>query len=294
MLLSMTGFGRTLQDAVFGRIIVEIQSVNRKYLEIAVVLPKEMGRFEMDIRKWVCERVARGQITVRILFMPSENALEKMLPDAVVLKRLKNAWTQIAFESGTDPRSIDLPFLLEHIPAAIASNRQEDDEMCRETLGQCVAGALKELSDMKTREGQILVIDLNARLRELERMICQIESFSPQSVAKQREKLRERVLEVLQPGTDLDERIMRELALFADRVDISEEITRFRSHIAQFYEIIDTSRVPAGRKLDFLVQEIGRELNTIGSKSTEAAITRLVVEMKSELEKIREQIQNIE
>jgi uncharacterized protein (TIGR00255 family) len=290
----MTGFGRSIVEAPFGRIIVEIQSVNRKYLEISPLLPKDLNRFEMEIRKWIGESISRGQVTLRLFLTPSEDAMAELLPDPLMLKQLKKAWTQIAKASGTDSESITLSFLLQNLPLSMLGSAKEDDEERLLALKQCVEEALKALVEMKRREGKALAIDIGQRLKEMERMVRQIEALSPKSVVKQREKLRDRVLEVLQPGAELEERLLRELALFADRIDIAEEITRFDSHIAQFQEIIQTATVPVGRKLDFLVQEIGREINTIGSKSAEAAITRLVVEMKSELEKVREQIQNIE
>jgi uncharacterized protein (TIGR00255 family) len=294
MLISMTGFGRASLEALFGRIVVEIHCVNRKYLEISTYLPKELNRFDMEIRKWVGESISRGQVSVRVFLTPSEDAINQLLPDPLMLKRLKKAWTQVAKASGTNPRSIDLPFLLQNMPASILQNSAGEEKDCLSALKQCIADALEGVSEMKRREGQALMLDIGQRLKELDKMVHKIEELAPQSVGKQREKLRERILEVLAPGSELDDRLVRELALFADRVDISEEIARFYSHISQFQEILKTNRGAVGRKLDFLVQEIGREINTIGSKSADAAITRMVVDGKSELEKVREQIQNIE
>ena len=153
--------------------------------------------------------------------------------------------------------------------------------------------ALEGLCEMKTLEGKALSKDLTQRLAKLEKMAQAIEGLSPQASEKLRIKLKERLSEVLEMGEALDERIGREIALFAERIDISEEITRLHSHIAQFRTVIG-SKGAAGRKLEFLVQEMGREINTIGSKSADAEISHLVVECKSELEKVREQIQNIE
>jgi len=294
MLISMTGFGRAILDASFGRIVVEIQCLNRKYLEVAISLPRELNRFDNEIRKWIGESISRGQVNIRVFLTPSDETLNQLLPDPAMLKRLKMAWTQIAKESGTDPQSINLPFLLENMPPSMLQNLAGDEKDCLSALKQCIEEALAGVVEMKRREGQALMLDISHRLKELDRLVHQIEELAPQSVVKQREKLKERILEVLAPGLELDERLLRELALFADRVDVSEEITRFYSHISQFHEILKTNRGPVGRKLDFLVQEIGREINTIGSKSADAGITRLVVDAKSELEKVREQIQNIE
>ena len=291
MLISMTGFGRAVCDARFGRLVVEIQSVNRKYLEVFLSLPKELNRFDIEIRKWVSESISRGQVSIRLFLTPSEEALSQLMPDVALLKRLKKAWIKLAKAGGYSEKSIDLPFLLERLPA-VSSQEPEDEQLA--ALKKCVSEALQSMVEMKRKEGASLAIDIGQRLLGMERMIDQIEKIAPDSVTKQRQKLQERMKEVLAPGAELDERILREVAFFADRIDITEEITRFHSHIGQFQEILQAKNGPVGRKLDFLVQEIGREINTIGSKSADAAISRLVVDAKSELEKIREQIQNVE
>lgn len=293
MLISMTGFGRAILDSDFGRIIVEIQSVNRKYLEMNVLLPKDVSRYEMEIRKWVNLVISRGQLTIRVFFIPSDESLSELLPDPKLLKQWKDGWTQVAKKAKIDTKTITLPFLIENLPSSLLSNRTPDEKLL-DSLKDCLEQALKELGKMKRTEGQALTQDISGRLKDITKKLKKIEELSPQSVVKQREKLRERLLEVLQPGSELDERLLREIAIFADKVDIAEEIARLSSHISQFQEILKTTNEPVGRKLDFLVQELGREMNTIASKSAEAEITHLVVEMKSELEKIREQIQNIE
>jgi uncharacterized protein (TIGR00255 family) len=294
MLVSMTGFGRAVCEASFGRIVAEIQSVNRKYLEIFLSLPKELNRFDPEIRKWVGEHISRGQVSVRLFLSPSEEALNQLMPDPALLKRMKKSWAKLAKACGTSEKEIDLPFLLQHMPTLSQGELGGGEEEHLATLKECITEALKGVVGMKRREGQSLAIDISQRLNELERIVRQIEMAAPDTVAKQRQKLRDRIQEVLVPGTELDERLLREIALFAERVDIAEEITRFASHIGQFREILQAKNGQVGRKLDFLVQEMGREINTIGSKSADAAISRLIVDGKSELEKVREQIQNIE
>ena len=291
MLISMTGFGRAQHIAPFGRLVAEIQSVNRKHLEIFVSLPREMNRFEMEIRKWVSEAISRGQVSVRLNLTPSEEALSSLLPDSALLKKLNQAWTQLAIESGCSKEGITLPFLLQYLPSSNELPGAEEEQLA--ALKRCVMEALEGLCEMRTLEGKALSKDLTQRLAKLEKMAQAIEGLSPQASEKLRIKLKERLSEVLEMGEALDERIGREIALFAERIDISEEITRLHSHIAQFRTVIG-SKGAAGRKLEFLVQEMGREINTIGSKSADAEISHLVVECKSELEKVREQIQNIE
>ncbi len=294
MLISMTGFGRSARETPFGRVTLEIQSVNRKHLEVFVSLPKELGRFELEFRKWVAETISRGQVSVRLFLTPNDDALSRMLPDTDLLKSMKEAWSKLARESGFGDEGITLPFLLQYLPTSshnsLAGSDEENLSLLKESADEALEGALA----MKRREGKALAIDISGRLDALEKMIREIEVSSPDAVAKQRDKLRERVQEVLQPGLDLDERLLREIAIFAERLDIAEEITRFGSHIEQFRAVLQSKDTRVGRKLEFLVQEMGREINTIGSKSADAAISHLVVNAKSELEKVREQIQNVE
>lgn len=279
----MTGFGRASVDAPMGRLTVEIQSVNRKYLEVFVSSPKDLVQYEHEVRKWVSEGVSRGQISVRILLEPSLKGMDKLLPDPKVLKQLKTSWDQVAKKAGVDSKGIDLAFLIQYLPPAKTA-------ACVEDLEICVKEAVKALMSMKRTEGKALAKDLGQRIRGLEQIITEVERHSPNAVEKMRIKLRERLEEVMK--TEIEERLLREVAIFAERVDISEEITRFRSHIEQFKGLLKEDIV--GRKMDFLLQEMGREVNTIGSKSMDAKISHLVVEMKSELEKVREQVQNIE
>lgn len=280
MLSSMTGFGRATTDAPFGKLTVEIQSVNRKYLELFVSLPKELSRFEPEVRKWVGEALSRGQVSVRVFLIPQ---IEAILPDVKVLKRLKKGWDKLAHALEVEP--VDLPFLMQYLPT-----QKGEIEGGLSPLKSCLQEALQSLLKMKNEEGKALAKDLLERLKVLSKHLEGVEKHSPDATAKMRKKLQEKMAEVF--GQEVEERLIREVAVFSERVDISEEITRLKSHFSQFQKIMKEELV--GRKLDFLVQEMGREVNTIGSKSMDANVAHLVVEMKGELEKIREQIQNIE
>ncbi|PIS02726.1 MAG: YicC family protein [Chlamydiae bacterium CG10_big_fil_rev_8_21_14_0_10_42_34] len=290
MLCSMTGFGRAVCDAPLGKLTVEIQSVNRKYLEVSVSSPKEFSRFELDVRKWVGTFVQRGQVFVRISLIPNEAALQTQLPDPKVIKELKKGWEKIAKSIGTDPKEISLSFIMQYL--GLSSKPDSVGEKDKASLEKCVVEALKGLSKMKQMEGKALAADLSTRLKLLEQRIGEIEKLAPDATQKMRTKLLDKMAELLNKDVETDERLIKEIALFAERVDISEEIVRFRSHIVQFKELLKGTVV--GRKMDFLIQELGRETNTIGSKSMEAKISHLVVDMKSELEKMREQVQNLE
>ncbi len=288
---SMTGFGRAEVDTPFGRIVAEIQAVNRKYLEVNVSLPKEYSRFENSIRKQVNDGVARGSVSVRIHVFPNSGSIDNLLPDAEILKTLKKNWEELASSLGYDKSAITLPFLLKSAEDLPQLKTVEEEDLL--PFSQCIQQALVALQEMKSLEGATLAKDIMHRLKEIGDRVSIIEKTVPDAVEKLRLKLNERMNEVLAPGVELDDRLLRETAIFAERLDISEEITRFRSHILQYMDLLK-SKEASGRKMDFLIQEMGREINTMGSKSMDAKIAHVVVEVKSELEKVREQIQNIE
>jgi uncharacterized protein (TIGR00255 family) len=288
---SMTGFGREAIDAPSGRFIVEIQSVNRKHFEAAIHLPKELSYFEHEIRKWVAEKVLRGSVSVRIQWIPSKKTMENLLPDLEVLKTAKNEWKRLSKQLGFDPKKIDLRFLLASMPPMQKTESLEEKDL--ESLKLCVFKALEAMSLMKDREGKALVKDLKDRLKTIQNHISSVRDLSSDATEKMRHKLLEKMVSLLPKDGSLDERILREVAIFAEKVDTSEELTRMESHFAQFEECL-LAKSSVGRKMDFIIQEMTREINTIGSKSCEAKISYLVVELKSEIEKMREQIQNIE
>lgn len=288
---SMTGFGRGTIDAPIGRFIVEMQSLNRKFFEVNAYLPKELSRFENEIRKWVAEKISRGQITVRVQWLPSREALSHFLPDVETLKSLKSAWENLAELLGMDAKSIDLPFLISSVPPMQKNELLKEEDL--PLLKKCVEEALLSLSSMKNEEGKALTKDVSERINTLQKIVAAIEILAPDATEKMRQKLQEKMTSLFLDDQTLDDRIMKEVAFFAEKVDISEEITRLKSHFGQFEECLG-AKGSIGRKMEFVLQEMSRETNTIGSKSADAKISSLVVEMKSEIEKIREQIQNIE
>jgi uncharacterized protein (TIGR00255 family) len=206
------------------------------------------------------------------------------------VKALKRGWEKIAKTLGYDPAKIDLPFLMLYSPIEEKSFAEDKD---LPFIEKCMKEAMDGLCKMKVKEGKALAADVSKRLAVLKKNLKEIESLSPLAADRMRKSLQGKMKE-LQESPELDERILRETLLFADRIDITEEITRLSSHFNQFLGMLNTKEKTIGRKMDFLIQEMGREINTIGSKSLDTKISYLVVEMKSELEKIREQIQNIE
>lgn len=291
MLASMTGFGRAVVEAPFGKIIVEIQSVNRKHVEMSVSIPREYSRFELDIRKLVSEHISRGQLSIRVHVMPNSSDLHALFPFTHQLKQFKQAWQQLAVDLGYESTEITLSFLVEQLSMRSLGEVAHDEDLI--FFQKAANQAIGALLAMKQKEGAVLCQDIEQRLSLMERYIQDIEALAPEAIARMKKKLQERIAEVALALVDGEERVLREIAIFGEKVDITEEIIRLRSHIVQFQDLLKKPAA-AGRKMEFLVQEMGREANTIGSKSLEAKITHLVVEVKSELDKIKEQIQNIE
>jgi len=294
MLKSMTGYGSG--ECVFegGRIVVEVKSVNHRYVDISCKLPKRFSPMESQARKTISKRFSRGrfEVTVQSDFDVEENqrrGFELNLPLAQaycsVLKELKDRLhlsEEISLSLLAGVRDII-------VVKDIESNKEGEEKAFNEAFNE----ALNSLERMRESEGEILYKDLLERLNSVEKLIDSIRVMSPQVLVFYRDRLAKRVKE-LGEVFELDpQRLNQEIAFLAERSDITEELVRITSHLEQFKKIMSTND-SAGRKLDFLLQEINREVNTIASKANDADISQKAVEIKSEMEKIREQIQNIE
>ncbi len=282
---SMTGYGRSERQSAKGRLVVEIQSVNRKYLEINISQPKELFRYEIELKKMLASFILRGQVGLRVFF-----AADKMadnLPDLQQLHSLQKAYGELCGALGYSAKSLDLPFLIEESRKMPAMVEFEDKELLIDTVKKAVAELLK----MKQEEGEQLTTDILSRIKGIGSHVDLIEKSAPEAALQYREKLKERLSEIFNEG--VDERLLREVALLADKLDINEEIIRLRSHMHALLAALQEEGA-IGRKLDFILQEAMREINTIGSKSTLLSVLNSVVCIKTELEKIREQVQNIE
>jgi len=287
---SMTGFGKGQATGDSIALGIEIKSVNHRFCDINVKGPRVVTPLENRVKKSVGDRLARGKIDIFInLDITGEQAYEalinKPLADALVrsLASLKDDY-QLSGD-------ISLEMLVGQKDVLQFAESISLDEL-RPCLEQALQDALDNIQQMRLLEGEALLEDFIQRLDLLDGYIEQIAERAPQVPVEWQEKLRQR-LERFAADVDVDpQRVAQELAVFADRCDISEELTRFRSHLIQFRGLFE-SEEPVGRKMDFLVQEINRETNTIGSKANDAQIGNLVVEIKAELEKIREQVQNV-
>ncbi len=296
MLKSMTAYSRSILVVPLGRFVVELQSVNRKFLEINTFLPKLLIRFDGAIKKWIGEKVLRGQVNVRLSVAFNQGTSSIVVPNLPLVIQLKSAWDQIADALEIPAGQFSLSLLAEEEGILTHEDEIQDEELIKDALKSLFLQALDQLLQMKLREGEALQSDILQRLDKLKAAIGRITEKAPDAVQKYKEKLLLKMQEVLKAVSvnENDERLMKEICLFADKVDIAEEITRFNSHLAQFNEMINSQQEGLGKTLEFLVQELNREINTIGSKSADVEIARLVIDVKAELERIREQIQNVE
>ncbi len=271
---------------------VELSTVNRKQVEVVVQLPRELSEIEGRIRKQVQTEVARGRVQVTINLEPAQGGCAAVRVDASLARAFEAAFNELGELIGRKVLPSAADFLRQ--PGVLSIGiRDMDAESAWVAIEPALLEALTQLTTMRAREGKDLAADFTVRLGVLDGLTRRLASGAAERPARQRELLLKRLHD---GGLDLDpadERVVKELALFADRCDITEELTRLDSHLAKFREYMAASD-PPGRALDFLCQEIFREFNTIGAKANDATIAQTIVEAKTELEKIREQVQNVE
>lgn len=295
MIKSMTAYARASKRMSWGQLVLELHSVNRKGLDFSFYLPKELLRFDIPIRKWLSCVLERGQITVRINLQQEgekEHLLSAYLPQ---LTALKKGWDGLAEMLGFDPqKEVHLPFLFSQIQSTSLCQSQEQEDEFGLALKSLVEETLDHLIEMKKEEGSALSRDLEHRLNLMEETLHFIEKTKENPLLRYRERLQEKLKELNEASSEMQERLLREVALLSEKIDITEELIRLHAHLEQFRKHLKTDARSIGKTLDFLAQEMHREVNTIGSKSIDNSISFTVVKLKSEIEKIREQVQNIE
>ena len=292
MIKSMTGYGKGESAFAGGRIIVELRCVNHRYGEISVKLPRALMPFENEIKKRVAERLSRGKIDV---FIQMEGAGAVGIPTAnlQLARSYFRAFSAINEALGlSDEVGLALIASQRDVVSVAAEVEAALEEIPQELLAALDEG-LNRVDEMRSFEGESLLADFNKRREVLNELIGRVTARAPSVVADYATRLKERILALTSDSGLPEERIALEVALLADKCDITEELVRLESHLRQFDETLGRGE-PVGRKLDFLLQEINREVNTVGSKANDAEIAACVVELKGELEKIREQVQNIE
>lgn len=289
---SMTGFGKAELTIDGRRMRVEIKSVNQRFLDINVRMPRFLMFLEEAVRKQIQQSLARGRVEVFINYASERDDAKKVTVNQGMIRSYYEAAQAISSELSI-PGDIGVIDLMRLPDAVTIEEREQDDSALAELTQKTLAAALEELLSARRKEGEKLMSDITARLSDILEFSKQIAQKEQTVVAEYRDKLTERI-SVLLSNQPVDEaRIAQEVAIFADKCNITEEVVRIQSHVAQFLDA-DNQSGPQGRNLDFIVQELNREFNTIGSKSGDVEITNLVIRGKAEIEKIREQIQNIE
>jgi len=289
---SMTGFGRGSASSPRWLAAIEISTVNRKQAEIVILAPRELVELESRVRRQILSRLSRGRIQVSITLDDAAGSPPAISLDNGLARALDDAFADLSLTLGRSLLPTATDFLRQ--PGFLDTPRSAiDPESAWQAIEPALDEALLNLASMRAREGDDLKRDLLSRLAALRLHAGKIAAEAPARPARQLEQLQKRLRDANLDLDLSDERLLKELALFADRCDISEELTRLDSHFAKFAEYLDAAE-PPGRPLDFLCQELFREFNTIGSKANDALIAQTVVEAKTELEKIREQVQNVE
>ena len=292
MIKSMTGYGRAVETVNGRQFTVELRSVNNRYLDCTVKAPRMLSFGEEAVKQAVKNSISRGKVDVFVT-LHSENDLDATVTlNTAVVEGYLAAMKQMA-ENYPVTNDISVS-LLSRMPEVFSVEKPEvDEEQLLADLMGVVVKALESFDAMRVAEGKALENDLRSRGATIEGLVSQVEAGNAQTVVDYRHRLENKLREVLS-STNIDEsRILTEAAIFADKVAVDEETVRLRSHLQQMYGMLSSGGA-VGRKLDFLLQEMNREANTIGSKCTDVRLARIVVEIKAELEKIREQTQNIE
>lgn len=291
MIRSMTGYGRGQASVNGVSLTVEIKAVNHRYGDISIKAPRLLAPYEAEVKKQVAEVLKRGKIDLYVAQEHTSELLTRPTVDEALARAYLDAFRRL--QQITDlPGTISLEFLAAQKDVLILEDIAAASEDLRGCLEVAVSEALAAIVEMRRAEGEATAEDIGRRLVLLDTLLESIAEMAPRVPEEWQQKLRERLDRLQNNGAD-PQRVAQEIAIFADRCDISEELSRFRSHLEQFSELLKSAE-PVGRQMDFLTQELNREANTMSSKSNDAALTRQVVALKAELEKIREQVQNIE
>lgn len=291
---SMTGFGSAVHEDDACRLQIELKAVNQRFLDVTFYMPRSLAAYEQKMRSYLKERIARGKVEVYISFSDRREKASEVHVDIGLAKGYERALTRVAEELHV-PSNIDAGRLADYPDVLKVEERSEDFTALETLLPETLTRAVDALIVMRETEGAHIAKDFAERLDTLRRYREELVALAPQIVSHYKTRLETALEEVLSAhGAEIDAaRLVQEVALYAERVDYAEEVVRLESHFAQF-ETLMCAKEPVGRKLDFLMQEMNREVNTVGSKANHADAAHLVVDMKSELEKLREQVQNIE
>lgn len=292
MLNSMTGYGRYEQIDEKRKIVIDIRSVNHRYSDVSVKLPRAYAYLEDKIREYVLSRISRGKVDV-FLYIENYCSDDKAIVlDEALCENYYSLLLQMKEKCGI-ASEITISDMTQFSDIFVTKHMDEDKEEAWNMVLSCLAPAMEDFLTMRRSEGERMRLDLKEKASNISALTEQVEALSARVTEEYAKKLKERMTELLGEFQADEGRILTEVGILADRVCINEELVRLKSHFVELDNILEQQE-PVGRKLDFLVQELNRETNTIGSKANDKDITKLVVEMKSEIEKLREQIQNVE
>ncbi|OEU79722.1 MAG: YicC family protein [Desulfobacterales bacterium C00003060] len=293
MIKSMTAFGRAGKTVEGRMYAVEIRSLNGRYRDVTVHMPPQFVPVEDQIKKLVSTRISRGRVTVMIKVKNDSQAVSDIHVNLPLCKAYYGALCKLN-ETLQIEEKVGIQTLLGMQGIITATAPEEDLEKTWLPLSSCISEALEGLDAMRISEGTAIYQDFQKRLQSIEDSLSRIRVSAPSVLSQYHDRLKERIATLTQGAVDIEpNRLVQEAAFLAEKSDITEEVVRAESHLKQFRTMIETDN-PAGRALDFLLQELNREVNTIGSKAGDAQLSHVVVEVKSELEKLREQVQNIE
>ena len=292
MIKSMTGYGRCERIIGTKKITAELKSVNHRFSDYNIKVPRQYGFLEDRVRQFISKEVARGKIDVYVSIESCGEADKTV----TVNKELVGNYVEILrdlCETFSLKDDISVSTIASFTDIFRAEPKRDDEEEIWTAVSEVLADAVSSFISMRAREGERIEGDLRERVTYMKSLANEIDKLSPMAVQVYKAKLYQKIKEVIDEREPDDTRILTEVAIFADKVAVNEETVRLASHYDEFFTILDSNE-PAGRKLDFLIQEINREVNTIGSKASDLEIAKLVVTLKGEIEKLREQIQNIE
>lgn len=292
MIKSMTGFGRERRVVGGREIIVEIRSVNHRFYEFTARTPRAYGYLDEKLKAFMHDSISRGKVEVSVSIYNQEGVNANIEINKEVAKGYLNALRSSAEELALED-DLALSNIMKLPDIFTVVKVIDDEEEIWSQVKEVASAALERFVDMRRVEGEKMYEDISSRLDFIEEAVGKVEKRSPEVTEAYRNRLFEKISEIVGDRNIDEQRILTEAAIFADKTAVDEETVRLRSHIAQFRELIKSTE-PVGRKLDFLVQEMNREVNTTGSKAQDLSMTQMVVDMKAEIEKIREQIQNIE
>ena len=292
MIKSMTGYGSAVYSENGKKYSVEIKSVNNRYSDISVKAPRIYGFLEDALRKRAAERIRRGKADIYVTVENDGADYGSVSVDISLAAQYMKAFSQLSDSLGIPCNMKSEDFLRIQDVFRVEKAEENEDEITA-AAKKALDGALDRFEEMRLREGEKMLEDLQTHLAVIKEETAHIEAHAPEIVEQYRKRIEERVRDILGTAPYDETRLLTEAAVFSDRVNVNEEIVRLKSHISQFSEML-ASDEPVGRKIDFLIQEMNRETNTIGSKSNDLEASKIIINIKAEIEKLREQIQNVE